>query len=84
MLVNAKAVRTIWFDDSAQCVQIIDQTRLPHCFEIIALNTLEQACNAIISMQVRGAPLIGVTAAYGVYLAMRDGHESCGRASVSE
>jgi len=76
MLVNAKAVRTIWFDDSAQCVQIIDQTRLPHHFEIIALNTLEQACNAIISMQVRGAPLIGVTAAYGVYLAMRDGHES--------
>lgn len=76
MQVNGKAMRTIWFDESAQCVRIIDQTRLPHHFEIIAINSLQQACDAITSMQVRGAPLIGITAAYGVYLALRDGQKS--------
>ena len=76
MQINGKSIRTIWFDEPAQCVRIIDQTRLPHHFDIIAIDSLEQACAAITTMQVRGAPLIGITAAYGVFLAMRDGHDS--------
>ncbi|SVB08716.1 uncharacterized protein METZ01_LOCUS161570, partial [marine metagenome] len=47
-------------------VEIIDQTRLPHELVILSLRTLDDAVHAIRSMQVRGAPLIGVTAAYGV------------------
>ena len=73
MRVNATAYRTIVFDSSLQCVRIIDQTRLPHHFETLVLSTLDDACHAITSMQVRGAPLIGVTAAFGVYLALREG-----------
>lgn len=73
MHVNGQSCRTIWFDAAQQCVQIIDQTRLPHHFEIVALHTLEDACHAITSMQIRGAPLIGVTAAFGVALALREG-----------
>jgi len=73
MHVNGQACRTIWFDVAQQCVQIIDQTRLPHHFEIVSLRTLDDACQAIVSMQIRGAPLIGVTAAFGVALALREG-----------
>ncbi len=73
MHVNARHYRTIWFDPLQQCVMIIDQTRLPHHFETRALRTLVDACHAIESMQIRGAPLIGVTAAYGVALALREG-----------
>lgn len=75
MHVNARHYRTIWFDTTQQCVIIIDQTRLPHHFETRALHTLSEACHAIESMQIRGAPLIGVTAAYGVALALREGHQ---------
>ena len=75
MLVNGQPQRTIWFDAAQQCVKIIDQTLLPHHFNILSLHTLDAACHAIISMQVRGAPLIGVTAAFGVYLALREGDE---------
>ncbi len=52
-------------------MDVIDQTRLPHRFEILNLQTLEHACNAIRTMVVRGAPLIGATAAYGLSLAMK-------------
>lgn len=76
MRVNGKAHRTIGYDSVEQCVRIIDQTRLPHHFETLTLRTLDEACHAITSMQVRGAPLIGVTAAYGVYLALREGEQS--------
>jgi len=62
--------RSIWLDSDDR-VCIIDQTRLPHVFETCVLATCEAAVVAIRSMQVRGAPLIGVTAAYGVALAMR-------------
>ncbi|MBT3531644.1 MAG: S-methyl-5-thioribose-1-phosphate isomerase [Gammaproteobacteria bacterium] len=72
MKLNGRHEQSIWFDNDLQCVKIIDQTRLPHDFEILDLHTLEQSCVAISSMQVRGAPLIGVTAAYGIYLAMRE------------
>lgn len=76
MRVDGQAHRTIGFDATQQCVRIIDQTRLPHHFETLALTTLDHACDAITSMQVRGAPLIGVTAAFGVYLGLREGQHS--------
>ena len=57
-------------------VCVIDQTRLPREFAIHRLRTPEDACEAITSMRVRGAPLIGVTAAFGVYLALRENPDS--------
>ena len=83
MNVDGKSRRTIWLGADGWSVEIIDQTRLPHSFESVRLASLEDAARAIRDMQVRGAPLIGVTAAYGVALAMRadpsDGHlaEAC-------
>jgi methylthioribose-1-phosphate isomerase len=69
--VGGKAFRSIWPGDGAASVQIIDQTLLPHELAIASLFTLSEAAGAIETMQVRGAPLIGVTAAYGLALAMR-------------
>jgi methylthioribose-1-phosphate isomerase len=69
MLVDDKAYRTIWRKEGG--VAIIDQTRLPHEFIEIELATLADAAAAIKDMKVRGAPLIGVTAAYGLALALR-------------
>jgi methylthioribose-1-phosphate isomerase len=63
--IGGEAFRTIWPGSDAASVQIIDQTRLPHEFEIISIKTASEAARAIKDMQVRGAPLIGVTAAYG-------------------
>ncbi|MBX6426807.1 MAG: S-methyl-5-thioribose-1-phosphate isomerase [Variibacter sp.] len=71
MKVNGQAMRTIWVGEDGETVLTIDQTRLPHRFEIIRLATLDDAARAIRTMQVRGAPLIGATAAYGVCLALR-------------
>lgn len=71
MKIAGKPYRTIWPGDDGGSVVIIDQTRLPHRFETVSLRRMEEAAHAILSMQVRGAPLIGVTAAYGVALAMR-------------
>src|SRR4051812_36020330 len=70
MRVRGKDYRTIWVAAEGKAVEIIDQTLLPHRFEIVRLTTLEDAARAIKSMQVRGAPLIGAAAAYGVCLAM--------------
>ncbi|SHM32056.1 S-methyl-5-thioribose-1-phosphate isomerase [Roseibium suaedae] len=72
MNVNGRKYRTIWLADDGWGVEIIDQTRFPHAFETIRLETLEQAAHAIRIMQVRGAPLIGATAAYGLCLALRN------------
>lgn len=72
MNIQGKHYQSIWFDENDRSVKIIDQTRLPHRFEILTLNNLQDACHAIELMQVRGAPLIGVTAAYGMYLALRE------------
>jgi methylthioribose-1-phosphate isomerase len=72
MNIDGEHFQTIWFDQADHNVKIIDQTKLPHFFSIIALNNLDDACHAIKSMQVRGAPLIGATAAYGLYLALRE------------
>ncbi len=70
MNINGIPYRTIWPQSNIRSVEIIDQTRLPHEFAITQLTTLDDAAHAIRSMQVRGAPLIGATAAYGVALAM--------------
>ena len=72
MKINGTPYRTIWPTADNTAVKIIDQTRLPHVFATLRLNTMRDAERAIRDMQVRGAPLIGVTAAYGVALAMRD------------
>ncbi len=71
MRVEGKPFRTIWPDGQTRSVKIIDQTRLPHEFASLSINTVFEAAHAIKTMQVRGAPLIGVTAAYGMALAMR-------------
>ena len=70
MKINGKEYKTIWFDENNQSVKIIDQTKLPHKFIIKDLKTLQDAFNAIKTMEVRGAPLIGGTAAYGIVLAI--------------
>ena len=72
MNVDGVAYRSIWINNDGWSVDVIDQTRLPHAFEIRNLRTLDNACEAIRDMVVRGAPLIGTTAAYGYYLALCD------------
>ncbi len=71
MKVGGVPYRTIWVADDGWSVEIIDQTKLPHEFEVLSLRTLKDAARAISEMRVRGAPLIGATAAYGVCLALR-------------
>ncbi|MCP4386693.1 MAG: S-methyl-5-thioribose-1-phosphate isomerase, partial [Gammaproteobacteria bacterium] len=71
MNVDGKPFRSIWVNDDGVSIDVIDQTRLPHEFEILNLKSLDDSCLAIRDMVVRGAPLIGATAAYGFYLAMR-------------
>ena len=84
MNIGGKAYRTIWLADDGWSVQIIDQRKLPHEFVIANLRSLEDAAHAIKSMQVRGAPLIGATAAYGVCLALRrDSSESALDAAIA-
>ena len=72
MKVNGEPYRSIWVDDDGHTVVVIDQTRLPHSFGTRRLGTVEEAANAISTMVVRGAPLIGATAAYGVALALAE------------
>jgi methylthioribose-1-phosphate isomerase len=72
MKIDGKHYRTIWPNPDGKSVEIIDQTKLPHKFETVTLRSLEDAARAISTMQVRGAPLIGATAAYGVALALRN------------
>jgi methylthioribose-1-phosphate isomerase len=71
MNVDGVPFRTIWLAENSETIEIIDQTRLPHEFITLALHSVEDAAHAIRSMQVRGAPLIGATAAYGMCLAVR-------------
>ena len=68
MKIEQKEYRTIWFENNI--VKIIDQTKLPHRFIIKDLKTIKDAINAIKIMEVRGAPLIGATAAYGLVLSI--------------
>ncbi len=71
MKINGRHYRTIWLAADGCSVEVIDQTKLPHRFETIVLTTVDEAARAIKSMQVRGAPLIGAAAAYGLALALR-------------
>jgi len=70
MLVDGVAYRTIWLADDGWSVRIIDQTRLPWEWHVARLTRMAEAAEAITSMRVRGAPLIGVTGAYGLCLAL--------------
>ncbi|MGI9385099.1 MAG: S-methyl-5-thioribose-1-phosphate isomerase, partial [Methyloligellaceae bacterium] len=72
MQIDGRHYRTVWVAEDGWSVEIIDQTKLPHVFEIARLTSLQDAATAIRTMQVRGAPLIGATAAYGVCLALRE------------
>ena len=72
MKIAGENYRTIWFEPAEKVVKIIDQTKLPFNFKIISLNNFIDAFNAIKEMRVRGAPLIGATAAYALYLASKE------------
>jgi methylthioribose-1-phosphate isomerase len=71
MKVDGKPTRTIWLEADGWSVGVIDQTLLPHRFVTLRLTALADAVHAIAAMQVRGAPLIGAAAAYGVALALK-------------
>ena len=73
MRIKGQEYKTIWFENNT--VKIIDQTKLPHKFQIKELKSLDDAINAIKVMEVRGAPLIGATAAYGIVLALIENNE---------
>ena len=72
MRIDGRTYRTIFPGSDGASVQVIDQTRLPFAFALRRLSTLDDAAEAIRTMVVRGAPLIGVTAAYGLAFAMRE------------
>lgn len=72
MNVQGKPTRTIWTDPNQPGFWIIDQTRLPHQLQIVKITTVDGAAHAIQSMQVRGAPLIGATAAHGIAVAISE------------
>jgi methylthioribose-1-phosphate isomerase len=73
MKIEGKDYKTIWFENNI--VKIIDQTKLPHIFLIKELKTCDDAVNAIKNMEVRGAPLIGATAAYGLVLSILENND---------
>ncbi|HXW30899.1 MAG TPA: S-methyl-5-thioribose-1-phosphate isomerase [Xanthobacteraceae bacterium] len=70
MKINGQMLPTIWLEGDGRTVSVIDQRLLPHAFAVVQLKTLDDAARAISSMQVRGAPLIGATAAYGFALGL--------------
>lgn len=72
MKIDGRHYRTIWVADDGWSVEVIDQTRLPHEFVTASLRSAADAARAIKEMQVRGAPLIGATAAYGLAMALRE------------
>ncbi len=73
MIVDGKPIRPIWLDEDRTTVKVIDQRQLPHRLVVADLTTVDQVIHAIQEMFVRGAPLIGVTAAYGVMTAAISG-----------
>ncbi len=72
MIINGKDWKTIWLREDGRSVGIIDQTKLPHDFTTCVLQNLEDTAKAIRNMLVRGAPLIGVSGAYGLMLAIQE------------
>ncbi len=73
MIIDGKQIRPIWLDEDRFTVKVIDQRQLPHRFVVADLTTVDQVIHAIREMFVRGAPLIGVTGAYGVMIAAQNG-----------
>ena len=84
MKVDGKPYRTIWVAPGGGAVEVIDQTKLPHRFEIAKLSDLAQAAHAIKAMVVRGAPLIGATGAYGMALALDKDPSDAGLSNAYE
>ncbi|MFO0550054.1 MAG: S-methyl-5-thioribose-1-phosphate isomerase [Polyangiaceae bacterium] len=80
MLVEGVHRRTIWLADDGHTVEVLDQTALPREVRVVRLGSCEDAARAIETMIVRGAPLIGVSAAYGLALALRDDPSDAGLA----
>ena len=81
MKVDGRSYRTIWAADDGS-VEVIDQTKLPHVFEVQAWRSMQDAADGIRTMVVRGAPLIGVAGAYGLALALRDDASDTGLAQA--
>ena len=71
MKVKGKKYKSIWLDKKKSVVAVIDQRLLPHQFKLLYLKNIKDVKRAIQNMVVRGAPLIGVTVAYGIYLSMK-------------
>ena len=71
MNIDGRPWRTIWLEEGGRSIGVIDQTLLPHRFVTRSLTSVEEAAEAIVTMVVRGAPLIGVTGAYGLMLALQ-------------
>ncbi len=84
MKIDGKAYRTIWLAEDGWGVEVIDQTVLPHLFRVLRIETSEAMARAISTMVVRGAPLIGAAAAYGVALAAREDASDAGLAAAGE
>lgn len=84
MRINGTPHRTIWLNEDGWSVDIIDQTKLPHELKIANLRTVEDAARAIKDMLVRGAPLIGATAAYGLCLGLRQDQSDAAMAWLSD
>jgi len=84
MKIDGRDSRTLWVSADGLAVEIIDQTKLPHQFSVRRLDTAEEAATAIRDMWVRGAPLIGVTAAYGLALAARRNADDDALAAASQ
>jgi methylthioribose-1-phosphate isomerase len=84
MKIDGRHYRMIWPGEDGRSAVTFDQTLLPHRVEQITLRTVEDAARAILTMQVRGAPLIGATAAYGLALALQADHSDAGLAAAIE
>src|SRR5579875_3035988 len=84
MKIDGTPYRSVWVDQDGWTVRILDQTKLPWEMEILRLADARAVAHAIRSMQVRGAPLIGAVAAYGLALALREdpGTESMERTAA--
>jgi methylthioribose-1-phosphate isomerase len=84
MKIAGAHYRTIWVAEDGWSVAIIDQTRLPHELTVVKLQSVSEAARAIKEMLVRGAPLVGVTAAYGICLGLREDSSDAGLARATE
>jgi len=84
MKVYGKPMRTIWVQEDGRSIGIIDQTHLPHDLVLLRIGSVKQMAKAIKAMRVRGAPLIGVAAAYGMALALSEDPSDAGLDAASQ